>query len=80
MTHEDDLAFTLFRFSCQRCGHLNEYLHRHRAVALPHLISTSCEHCRTLNQLGGLTGSRLENPNDREGTASHAGKDAAKDV
>jgi hypothetical protein len=70
MTHEEDLAFTVFRFSCQHCGQANEYLHRHRAAALPHLISTSCRHCRTLNQLGGLTGSRLEPPSDRDGAVS----------
>jgi len=72
MTHEEDLAFTLFRFSCQHCGQANEYLHRHRAAALPHLISTSCEHCKTLNQLGGLTGSRLEHPSDRAATVSNS--------
>jgi hypothetical protein len=60
MTQNGEFAFTVFRFDCCACGLPNEYVHRHRPSVVPHLISTACHHCQVVNQLGGLTGARVE--------------------
>ena len=47
---------TAFRFVCVQCSHANEYLHQHPAGMRPHLVSSRCSECQTLNWLGSLKG------------------------
>jgi phage FluMu protein Com len=50
---------TVFQFICSRCKQLNEYRQAHGPLVRPHLVSTKCSHCRTLNWLGGIKGTLL---------------------
>lgn len=59
-TMTDFQRTTIFRFVCTHCSHLNEYAHRHAVHVQPHLISSRCSSCQTLNWLGGLQGTVAE--------------------
>jgi hypothetical protein len=50
---------TVFKFICSRCKLPNEYRQSHAPWIRPHLVSTKCSKCRSLNWLGGLTGTLL---------------------
>lgn len=69
-------AFTVFRFTCERCHTANEFLYRHRASVRPHLVSTSCQQCRTVIELNGLTGT-LISPDDPDAPRDDASTSAA---
>jgi hypothetical protein len=50
---------TVFTFVCSRCRQPNEYRQVHAAWVRPHLVSTKCSKCHSLNSLGGIRGRLL---------------------
>jgi hypothetical protein len=75
----DPQLTTVFRFVCVHCSHVNDYEHRHPVQVQPHLISSRCASCQTLNWLGGLRGT-VQGTESAEGTTGGAAAAAPEGV
>jgi hypothetical protein len=58
----DTLRVTVFKFVCAQCQAPNEYQQTHPSHVRPHLVSTRCARCQSLNWLGGLEGALMQEP------------------